>query len=174
MQKKIKSITFIALMGAFICVLAPFSIPIGVVPISLATFAIYIVASLLGGWKGFLATLVYICIGAIGIPVFSSFQGGMHIITGVTGGYILGYLPCALITGRLISFRKKHFWIYPVAMILGTMVCYMIGTIWYMGMTKSTLWSSLMICVVPFLLWDLVKIAFASSLTFLLHTRMNL
>jgi|GEM_PF-3445833 len=88
---KVKKITLIGLLAACLCILAPVSFPIGVIPISLATFAIYIIASLLVWHNTILVILVYIVIGAVGLPVFSGFRGGFSILLGYTGGYIFGY-----------------------------------------------------------------------------------
>lgn len=173
MNKKIKEIAIISLAASMICVLSPISIPIGDIPISLATFIIYLFASILGPKKATISVCIYILVGIIGIPVFSSYRAGINVIVGVTGGYIIGYLPLAFLTG-LFSYKfKKQIWMYPVGMIIGTICCYLIGTVWYMVNTKNTLMASLLVCVVPFLLFDVVKIILASLLGFFTNKRMN-
>ena len=92
-------------MAAVLCVLAPLSIPIGPVPVTLATLVVYLMGSLLG-WKwGTAACLAYLLAGLAGLPVFSGFQGGPGVLLGATGGYILGFLASALlywaVTARL-------------------------------------------------------------------------
>ncbi len=161
---KIRSMVFIALMAAIICIAAPFSIPmLGLVPVSLATFAVYLAGGLLGAKAGTAAVCVYIILGAIGLPVFSGFSGGLAKLLGVTGGYIVGYIPCAFLTGAFAE-KNKPF-AAPIGMALGTLACYAFGTAWYMFFTKSELVPALMGCVIPFLIGDAVKIAAASAVT---------
>jgi biotin transport system substrate-specific component len=159
---KIRNMVFTALFAAVICVVSPFKIPIGAVPITLATFAIYIAASVLNWKYGTLAVLLYILIGLVGLPVFSGFEGGAQKLVGPTGGFLIGYIPCALIIGLLVDKLEKKIWIYPVAMVLGTAVLYAFGTAWFMISLKYTLAAALMACVVPFLIFDAVKIVLAS------------
>ena len=111
---KIKDITAISLMAALMCILAPFSLPIGPIPLSLSTFAVYLAAGLLGKKRGTMAVLIYILLGAIGLPVFSGFSGGIQKLFGVTGGYIIGYLPCVYISGYFITELEEKKWVYPI------------------------------------------------------------
>ena len=163
-----------ALFAAIICVISPWSLPIsGEVPRSLATAAIYL-ASACAGWKrGTVSVLLYIVIGALGVPVFSSFRGGLSVIAGPTGGYIIGYLPCAFICGFIIDRigNGKKAAAYPAGMIAGTVILYAVGTAWYMFITKNPLIPSLAGCVLPFLPGDAAKIAAASLLGYELRKR---
>ena len=174
MNKKIKDIAIISVAAAMICVLSPISIPIGDVPISLATFIIYLIAAILGPKKGTISVLVYILVGIIGVPVFSNYRAGISVIVGVTGGYIVGFIPLALLTGIFTYKFKNKIWMYPIGMILGTIVCYFIGTVWYMFNTNNNLISSLLVCVVPFLLFDLIKIVLSSVLAYLINKKLSL
>ena len=94
------AITVTALMTAVTCILAPLSIPIGPVPISLTNLAIYISLYLLGWKRGTISYLIYLLIGLVGIPVFSGFTGGPAKLAGPTGGYIIGFIAMAIIAGR--------------------------------------------------------------------------
>lgn len=161
---------FIALFAAIICIMAPFSLSVGVIPISLGTFAIYLAGGFLGGKKGIVAVCVYILLGAVGLPVFTGFTGGFAKLLGVTGGYIIGYIPLALITG---IFAEKNKALLPLGMILGTLACYAFGTAWFMISTGSELVPALLSCVVPFLVGDAIKIAAASSICIPLRSRVN-
>lgn len=161
------------ILAAIICLLAPLSFPAGAVPISLATFAIYITACIVSTKISVSAVIIYILLGAAGLPVFSAFRGGLHLITGVTGGYILGYIPCAIIIGLLVGRYENKKWIYPVSMIFGTSVCYLIGTVWYMIQTGSSFAASLTVCVLPFIIGDTIKISAASALGFTLRKRLS-
>lgn len=159
---KLKDLVFTALFAAIICVIAPFVIPIGPIPLSLATFAIYIAASILDWKYGTLAVIVYILIGAAGLPVFSGFSGGFLKIAGPTGGFIVGYIVCALIIGLIVDRNEKNKWAYPVAMIIGTALLFACGMAWFMYLTKTTLLGALTVCVIPFLIGDALKIILAS------------
>ena len=111
-----------ALMTAVICIVAPLSIPIGPVPISLTNFAIYITLYLLDWKKGTVSYLLYLLIGLVGLPVFSGFTGGIGKLAGPTGGYIIGFIPMAIIAGILID-KYHQRWIQFAGMIIGTAVC---------------------------------------------------
>ena len=171
---KVKKITLIGLLAACLCILAPVSFPIGVIPISLATFAIYIIASLLLWHNTILVILVYIVIGAVGLPVFSGFRGGFSILLGYTGGYIFGYILMGLAISLLLKNNKNKLWMYPIAMIVGTIFCYLFGSIWYMVESNNNLASTLAVAVVPFILPDLIKIVVASYVTYILNTKTSI
>lgn len=170
---KVKNITQTAIMAAIICVAAPFSVSVGPIPISLATFAVYIAGAALGCRKGSIAVIIYILLGCVGLPVFSGFEGGLQKIAGVTGGYIIGYIPCAYIIG-LITNKWDKILSYPAAMVLGTAVCYIVGTAWFMFQTKMSLAAALLVCVVPFLIGDAVKIAAASIVSVQIKKRIRI
>ena len=93
------AMTMIALMTAVTCILAPLSIPIGPVPISLTNFAIYLSLYLLDWKKGTISYFIYLLLGFAGLPVFSGFTGGVAKLAGPTGGYIVGFIPMAIIAG---------------------------------------------------------------------------
>ena len=163
---KIRDMVFTALLAATICICAPFTIPVGVIPISLATFAIYIASTVIGFRQGIAAVITYIIIGAVGLPVFSGFTGGFSKLVGITGGYIVGYIFLAAISGYIVDKNEKAVWVYPVGMIAGTTVLYIFGSMWFMFTTKSGVASTLAVCVVPFLIGDALKIAAASVVSF--------
>lgn len=162
---KTRDIVLIGVFAAMICVFAPFSVPVGPIPISLASFAVYI-ASALGAKKGCAAVGIYILIGALGLPVFSGFSGGISKIAGLTGGYIIGYMFCALLSGIIIERAGNKKSAYPMAFIIGTAVLYAFGTAWFMIQSGNGLYESLLACVIPFLIGDAVKIAAASAIVY--------
>lgn len=171
MKTTTKNLVLCAMCAAIICVLAPISIPIGPVPISLATFAVMFAGCLLG-WKwGTLATLIYILLGAIGVPVFAGWTGGAQIIAGMTGGYIVGYLPLALISGLVYDLFGRHkkgavkYVSLVVGMVLGTIVLYALGTAWFMAVSGMGFAESMAACVIPFLPGDAIKIAIVTIIT---------
>ncbi len=158
----VKELTLVALMSALICVIAPFSIPIGPVPISLVIFAMHLSTVLLGGKLAILSCIVYLLLGAFGLPVFASFNAGVAYIAGPTGGYLVGFIFMILISGVFISKYKGNIKMYILGMILGTLIDYLFGTVWFSYQQNTTFLKSLMICVVPFVIADLIKIIVAA------------
>jgi biotin transport system substrate-specific component len=153
-----------ALFTALTAVLAQFSIPIGPVPISLATLAVYLAGGILGAAGGAASQAVYVLLGAVGVPVYAGFSGGAGVLAGPTGGYLVGYVVCAWIVGVLGSrFRRKTVPLV-LAMILGTTALYFLGTVWFLFVTKRGLWESLTLCVFPFLPGDAAKIVVSALL----------
>ncbi|HBK01454.1 MAG TPA: biotin transporter BioY [Clostridiales bacterium] len=164
-----KEIAYTGLAAAILCVLAPLSIPIGPVPLTLATLAVFFVSASLGWKKGTIAVIVYILLGLTGLPVFSSFNGGVGVVAGPTGGYIVGYIPCAFLTGLLVDLFGKHKFVYPLAMVAGLAACYLFGTIWFSISQQVTFVAALSTCVVPFLVFDSIKIVAASALSIIIR-----
>lgn len=157
---KTYSLVSIALMAAVTCILAPLSIPIGPVPISLTNFAIYISLYILDWKKGTISYLIYLLIGLVGCPVFSGFTGGIEKLAGPTGGYIIGFIPMAIIAGIAINkFQKK--WVHFIGMIIGTVVCYAFGILWFCLQSGTPVIAALSICVFPFIPGDLIKMIIA-------------
>ena len=164
---KVKDMTLTAVTTALICIAGPVVIPAGPIPLSLATFAIYLAGAVSGRKRGTLAAALYLLIGIIGVPVFSGFSGGFQKLAGVTGGYLIGYLPCAFLSGfgAELAAKKGRIRILPVMMTAGTAVLYTLGTAWFMFQSGNTLGTALSLCVVPFLPGDAVKIAAATAIS---------
>lgn len=166
----IKNITLIGVFTALFCVVAPFSMPIGVIPISLATFMVYLVSAIFEPWIAPAIVGCYILLGSLGLPVFASFKGGFAVVLGPTGGFIWGYLLCALAESLLIYLFKNKKWMVPVAMLAGTVLIYGFGLAYfliYMNGSYSFL-KALQVCVIPFLIGDAIKIATATALSYVL------
>lgn len=155
---KTKQLVRIALMAAVLCVLAPWKIPVGPIPITLASFGVYLAAGVLGPLEGTIAVVIYVLLGAVGVPVFSGFAGGAGCLLGLTGGYILGYIPCAAVSGLLMG-RNAPLWRRALALVAGTAVLYALGTTMYCIQSGKALAAALAACVLPFLPLDAVKIA---------------
>lgn len=160
-DQSIRWMAKVALMAAVMCILGPFSIQVGPIPISFTNLVIYFSVYLLGTWKGTLSYLVYMLLGVIGLPVFSGGQGGIPKLFGVTGGYIIGFVFTALISGIFIEKWKNHPLLHLLGMILGTAVCYGFGTVWFVVLTASTFWGALCVCVFPFVVGDFIKMLIA-------------
>ena len=103
-------------------------------------------------------------LGAIGVPVFAGFSGGIGVLGGPTGGYIIGFLFTALIVGLMTDFLGRKLWVLAVSMVAGLAVCYLFGTIWFMIAMHTDFVAALLTCVVPFLLADAAKIVVATVL----------
>ena len=169
----VKSMAFTAIMAALICIAAPFSIPMpSAVPISMATFAVYLCGALLGKAKGCAAVAVYILLGGIGLPVFSGFIGGFGAIAGITGGYIIGYVPCAFLSG-IFAERSSRPVVIAAGMLLGTLALYAVGTVWFIIVTGTEPLPAITACVIPYLPADGVKITAATALSILLRKKLR-
>lgn len=164
-NSKVLNLVYIAIGAALIAICSWISIPTAV-PFTLQTFAVFFVLLALGGERGTLATLVYVLLGAVGVPVFAGFSGGIGILLGNTGGYIIGFLFTGLIYILFTKFFKKNIVMKIVALVLGLAVCYAFGTAWFMHVyMKSSgevgLLTVLGWCVFPFIIPDLLKLALA-------------
>ena len=162
-------LVMVALFAALIAVCAWVTIP-GSVPFTLQTMGVFLAVGLLGGKRGTAAVLVYILLGAVGMPVFSGFSGGVGRLLGTTGGYIIGFLVAALAMWALEAIFGRAKWVLPVSMLLGLLLCYAFGTVWFLVLYTQTkgaisVVSVLSMCVIPFILPDLMKIALALLLT---------
>lgn len=168
-KSKTYDMVYIGVFAVLIAICSWISIPT-VVPFTLQTFAVFLAVGVLGGKRGSLAVLVYVLLGAIGIPVFAGFTGGMGILMGNTGGYIIGFIFSALLMWGMEKLFGRKTWVLALAMILGLVVCYAFGTVWFMVVYAGNagavgLMTVLGWCVFPFILPDLVKIALALVLS---------
>ncbi len=145
-------------MTALMCVLAPFTIPVGPVPVSLATFGLYLAVLLLGRKKATLVCGLYLLIGFVGLPVYSGFSGGPAKLFGPTGGYLLGYLLLTTIAGWIVDKFPGNRRGCLLGFLLGTVTCYGVGTAWLAYQMSISFTSALMMGVLPFVLGDVIKI----------------
>lgn len=163
-KTRTKTMTIISLITAILCILGPITLPIPVspVPISLVTFAIYISIYVLGMKRGAVSCVLYLLIGLIGLPVFSGFTGGIGKLLGPTGGYMLGYVFMAVICGFFIDKWATKRVLHIIGMVLGTIVCYLFGTIWLSIQAEMSFYAALGVGVLPFIMGDMIKIVAAS------------
>ena len=164
-RMKTKDMVCIAVFAVIIAICSWISIP-ATVPFTLQTFGVLLTVGVLGGRRGSLSVLIYLLLGAIGVPVFAGFSGGVGSILGSTGGYIIGFLFSALVMWFMEHFLGKKTWVLALSMLLGLLVCYVFGTAWFMIVYANQsgavgLWTSLGWCVFPFIIPDLLKIAVA-------------
>ena len=165
----VKEMVFIAMFAVIIAVCSWISIPT-TVPFTLQTFGIFCAVGMLGGKRGSLAVLVYILLGAVGIPVFAGFSHGIGALLGATGGYIIGFLLLAMTYWLMTSLLGEKLHVVIAAMVLGLLICYAFGTIWFMIVYAKNneavgLWTALGWCVFPFIIPDLLKMVLAILLT---------
>ncbi len=159
----VTDLALISLMTALTCVLAPQSIPIGPVPISLTMLVIFFSLYILGMKKSTLSYLLYLLLGFAGLPVFSGFTAGAGKLLGPTGGYLIGFLPMTVIAGLVVErFYQKRILCF-LAMLLGTAVCYLFGTLWLAYVGGYSFVAALHIGVLPFLPVDFLKMALAAA-----------
>ncbi len=167
----VKNMAHIALCSALIATCALITIPLPAIPFTLQTFAIALTLQLLGGKKGTLSVATYILLGTIGLPIFSGFKGGVSALFSMTGGYIIGFFVQALVYTlfeqifiNINADKKTYMQIF--AHVFGLLVCYIFGTIWFVQIytvqvATISYSAALMLCVVPFILPDLIKISLA-------------
>ncbi len=164
----IMTITAAAMSAALITVCSWISIPaLGpFVPFTLQTFAVFVIAGLFDLKTGVISIMVYLFMGAVGVPVFSGFKSGLTAIMGPTGGYLVGFL-FMIVTICLFKKIKSESIVYLIiGMSIGLVLCYIFGTIWFYcvfahnGDSKSFI-SILSICVIPFIIPDILKMTAA-------------
>ncbi len=166
---KTKDLTLIALFSVLIAICSWISIP-SAVPFTLQTFAVFLAVGLLGGKRGTLSILTYILLGTLGVPVFANFTGGVGVLLGSTGGYILGFLGSAIILWTITRIFGEKTGVLAIGMVAGALVYYTFGTVWFMMVYIRThgavsLLTVLTWCVFPFIIPDLIKILLALFLT---------
>lgn len=164
-------LVYIAVCAALTAVCSWISIPAipPLPPFTLQTFAVFLVLLLLGGRRGFFAVLTYVLLGAVGLPVFAQFTGGVGVLFGTTGGYIIGFLFTAALYWALEGFFADSGARRLAALVLGLLVCYAFGTAWFVVAYARTAgpisWAAALgKCVLPFVLPDLMKLALAALL----------
>lgn len=160
-----------ALIAAVFCVLAPWSIPIGPVPLSLTNFIIQLSVYLLSWRRATMSYVVYVLLGMAGLPVFSGFMGGLGKVAGPTGGFIFGLGLMAVIAGVAVEKTNRRI-LHALAMMAGMGVCYAFGTAWICIQSQMTVEAALGVCVLPFLPGDLFKIVVATGLGPVLRARL--
>lgn len=146
-----------------ICSWIQIALPFTPVPVNLATFAVMLSGCILGPVYGTVSQIVYVLLGAVGAPVFSGGAAGFGIIAGPTGGYIIGYVILSAVCGFASHTHMTNGSAKPsavrlaAAMTLGNILLYATGTAWFMYVTANDLASSLMMCVIPYLPGDALK-----------------
>lgn len=168
-QTKLYQMVTWAIFVALICIFAPLSVPIGPIPISLTNLILYIAIFIIGTRGTLISYVVYLLLGIVGLPVFSGYAGGIAKVLGPTGGYLVGFIPMIIIMGLVFEKTvsrsyKLNVSLTFVAMILGTLVAYALGTIWFVYQMDCTFAYALGVCVFPFIPFDIAKMVIATFL----------
>ena len=162
-QSRTRVLCYCALFAALTGVCAQISLAVGPIPISMASLMVMLSGLLLGWQGGVISMGCYLLLGMCGVPVFSELRGGAAALIGPTGGYIIGYLPCALIAG--LGFWDSGIWPRCLRLVLATLALYALGTGWFMLQSGNSLAASMSLCVLPFLPGDAIKILLSAWLT---------
>lgn len=166
-----RDMCYIAIFVALTAVMAQISIPMPLgVPMTMQTFAIYLSGMLLGSRKGAVSALVYLLLGAVGAPVFSQFRGGIQMLVGPTGGFLLTFPLMAWLIGKGAELAHRRGAV-PAGITLGTAANFLGGMLLYSALTANSLWQAFLVCVLPFLPVTVVKAAAAAWLGVKLRTR---
>jgi biotin transport system substrate-specific component len=160
-----RELVITGMFTAVICVLSQISIQTQPIPFTLGLLAIFLTGALLSPRYALLATLAYLLLGAFGLPVFAGLKSGIQTLAGPTGGYLMAYPVMAFVTALSYKLIRKYRIIALAAgMLISLALCYLIGTLWFTFITDNSFYSALTLCVFPFILVDLVKIALAIAI----------
>ena len=164
-HRNLYRLTVCALFSACLCVLSPIAIPIGPIPISLGLLGVLLCAATLPPKMSFSSVAVFIALGICGLPVFSSGNSGAMVLAGPTGGYLWSYLLAAPLISCLISKQRGSVLKNTASCSLGVLLCYLCGTIQYTLLTNTAPLAALLITVLPFLPFDLLKAVLAAYIS---------
>ena len=152
---------FAALSGIFAQIIIP--LPFTPVPISLASLCVIFSGLILGPRIGAISQIVYLLIGAVGLPVFSRMQGGFSVLFGESGGFLLSYPIIALITGLMVKKAGVSRKTCLIAGSISSLICYICGSLWFMLISGATPAAAIIKCILPFLIGDALKTAFIAT-----------
>lgn len=164
---KASTITRAALMAAVTAVAAQITIPLSPVPFTLQVLAVILSGLLLGARHGALAQAIYVLVGAVGVPVFAGFKGGLGIVIGPTGGYLISYPVAAAVAGLAAytvarASRRRALWTGFLWGCAGLAVIYALGATWLAVVAGLSPTEALATGVLPFVIFDLIKVGLAA------------
>lgn len=172
-QVKLRMMIITALFAAIIGVLAQLTIPLPLVPITGQTLAIGLAATILGSRYGTISVLLYLFIGAVGVPVFAEFSGGISKLVGPTGGYLVGFVPAAFIMGWLLEKTSFTYLNAIIANTIGMIITLFFGTIWLKIAMDMTWTAAFTGGFIPFIIVGIIKAALASWIGILVRKRLE-
>ncbi len=173
---KTKDMVLAAVFAAVtvICSQIIIPLPLSPVPISLSVLGVFLTGAVLGKKPAAYAQLVYILIGAVGLPVFAGFKGGIGHVIGPTGGYLIAYPLMAFCEAWIIEkLGKNRVYAYLPGMLAGLFICYALGSLWLSVQAGISIVKALMLGVVPFIILDLVKIIISAALAFIINKSLS-
>lgn len=164
-MKKARLCSICAMCTALYAVCAWICVPT-TPPVTLQSFAVFTVAGLFGCKTALTSYIIYLSAGVLGLPVFSAFSGGIAVLAGPTGGYLLGFLGSVLISSLILRLFGRSAVSIAVSFAAGLLVLYIFATVYYSlvilsGSTFHSIAASLSVCVVPFVLPDIAKLSLA-------------
>ena len=171
-KSEVYSLAVTAMMAAVTAAVAPFAVPIGPIPMTLCTLSLYLSAYVLEWKRAAIATSIYLLLGVVGMPVFNGFQGGLGVVAGPTGGYIVGYIPLTVLSALVVKLVPRGRALHFLGMSFATAVLYALGTAWYCLQSGTALDVALQTCVLIFIPGDLLKIALAVTFGPILRDRL--
>jgi len=161
-MNKVKAMTLTAVLTAALAVVAQISIPLPAMPLTLQCFAVALGGYVFGARISTVATVLYIALGAVGLPIFASFRGGAEVLVGVTGGFIWGFLLLALLCG--LAKGKKRGTAYAMG-LLGLAVCHAVGMAQFCLVTGGTVATAFVTASAPFIIKDALLVWAALALS---------
>lgn len=171
-------LVYISMFAVLIAICSWISIPT-LVPFTMQTFAVFLTILILGGKRASLSVVVYLLLGAVGLPVFASFNSGLGILLGSTGGYLVGFLVIPLLHWLVIKKPTEQRLLSFIILVIGLAICYGLGTIWFVTVYTATtgpvgIMTALWWCVIPYIVPDLIKLAIAFKIAPRLRRHVNL
>ena len=165
---KLKDSILVAFFSVIIVICSRITIPM-VVPFTLQSLGIFLSFSLLGGKRGLFSFLIYLAIGLIGLPVSATGQSGMAMLSGLTGGYLIGWILCGIIVWVFERCFGEERRVKIISLSVGTLVCYTVGTFWFVFVYAQSngvvgILTALCTCVFPFVIFDALKLLLADRI----------
>jgi len=159
-MRNVRKMVLASLLASLTAVCAWLSLPIPPVSVTLQTFGILLALGTLGGKWGMVSTGLYLLLGIVGLPVFAGFRGGAAALLDGTGGFLWGFL-----LGAIVYWALERLGTLP-AMCAAMAVCYLSGCVWFQVYAGNIgLFRAFLICVLPYLLPDAVKLWLAYSVS---------
>lgn len=158
-MSKVKNLAYIGLMSAIMCILSPITIPLsGGVGVTLGIFVIMFMTYVMGMGRTLICYGIYLLLGIVGLPVFAGFQGGVGALLGPTGGFLVGYVAVIVSEGLMLKIKEKRLFLV-IGSVIGLLLCYILGCLWYMRIMDVNFVGALWMCVIPFVAFDGIKVA---------------
>lgn len=174
-RKSLRSIVRGAACAALLVILSQMSIPFpGGVPLTLQTFAVSLIGFVLGAKLGLLTVLLYVLLGAVGLPVFAGLKGGFPVLIGPTGGFIFGFLALAFLSGTGVRTAHGNILRFPALLsaCAGLLICHLMGISQYAVLSGNPWGVSALLVSLPFLLKDVLSVVLAYASAKIIRQRL--